>query len=437
LSLLSRLEEVARPDLRRPAIASGAERMTYGALLAAVERRAAELQGRSLVTLDGARPAEFLVDFFAARILRRRALSHPASVPPALREIREAAVREAAARGRGGAVFYSSGSVGPAKAVPLSDSSLEAAALAFEPWAEVRPGDRLAIGLSPAQIFGFVRGALNALLFGAEALFFRPQRDPLAEAERLGASALLLPSALLSLAARHSSPVRLSALRCGGGPVAESDARAVESVRGVPVRAGYGLTESCGLASRQRGDRPRRPGTSGPAAPGMEVAIVREDGRACAPGEPGEIRLRGTAVFEGYLSADDPDPFDAEGRLRTGDAGFLDEAGELCVRGRLAFALRAGNRMLCAEEVEAAIAEHPGVAEAAAAPWERSFGVLVVVRDRSAGLLDEIRAHAHRRLPLFARPRRLLPVSSIPRTASGKVDRLAASQWLSRSTAGG
>jgi fatty-acyl-CoA synthase len=203
------------------------------------------------------------------------------------------------------------------------------------------------------------------------------------------------------------------------------------------VRGGYGLTESSGLGSRQRRDLPSRPGSCGEIAPGIEITIVREDESACVAGEPGEIRLRGAAVFEGYLSAADPDPFDAEGRLRTGDAGFLDEAGELCVRGRLAFALRAGDRLLCAEEVEAAIAEHPGVAEAAAAPWERSFGVLVVVRDGSAALLDEIRAHAHRRLPSFARPRRLLPVSSIPRTASGKVDRLAASQWLSRETAGG
>ena len=53
----------------------------------------------------------------------------------------------------------------------------------------------------------------------------------------------------------------------------------------MPVRAGYGLTESCGLATRQRADRPRRPGTSGLPAPGMEIAVVREDGRACAPGE--------------------------------------------------------------------------------------------------------------------------------------------------------
>lgn len=445
MSLLSRLEKVAREDGSRAAVAAGEERLTYGELLDRIGRRSKELQGHGLpfVVLDGTRPIEFLIDFFAARALGRTVLSHPPQLPASLRALREAAVSAAMADGSGrsrpgnaAAIFYSSGSVGAAKAVPLSDASLEAAAMALAEWGEVRAGDRLAIGLSPAQILGFVRGALNALLFGAEAVFYRPLRDPLAEAERLGAGAALLPSALLPLCARHAAPVRLRALRCGGGPVAEHDAAAVESVRGVPVRAGYGLTETCGLGSRQRGDRPRRPGTSGAVAPGMEVAIVRDDGTACGAGDgmPGEIRLRGPAVFGGYLAPEDPDPFDAEGRLRSGDAGFLDEAGELCVRGRLAFALRSGDRILCAEEVEAAIAEHPGVAEAAAAPWDLSFGVLLVLaaRDGSGALLDEIREHARVRLPVFARPKRMVPVPAIPRTASGKVDRRAATEWLNR-----
>jgi acyl-CoA synthetase (AMP-forming)/AMP-acid ligase II len=315
--------------------------------------------------------------------------------------------------------------------VPLSDDNLVAAALAFVSWGEVGPRDRLAVGLSPAQIFGFVRGALNGLLLGAEVVFFAPRRDPLREAERLGATAVLLPSALLPLAARHTSPVRLSALRCGGGRLSETAADAIERERGVPVRSGYGMTKSDGLAARQPGDRPRRRGSSGRVAPGMEIAIVGEDGRECPAGESGEIRLRGAAVFSGYLSQEDPSPFDGRGRLRTGDVGYLDDAGELCVRGRLAFSLTSGDRMLCAEEVEAAIAEHPGVAAAAAAPFDRVFGVLVVLHDPSEALLEEIRAQAERRLPGFARPRRFLRVEEIPRTPAGKIDRLAASQWLS------
>ena len=437
MSLTDQLADVARDHPRRPALSRGSERLSYAELAAAIDRRAEQMEGVRLVPLDGADALSFVVDFFAARLRGLPAVSHPPSTPSALREARERAILRAPASRTDRTVFYSSGSVGPSKAVPLSDANLSAAALAFTSWGEVRAQDRIAIGLSPAQIFGFVRGVLNALLLGAEATFFSPRRDPLAQAERLGATDLLLPTALLAVAARHRSRVSLSSLRCGGGLLRDADADAIEFVRGVPVRAGYGMTESSGLASRQRQDRPRRPRSSGPAAPGMEVSIVGEDDCVCGPGEAGEIRLGGAAVFGGYLSQDDPSPFDALGRLRTGDAGFLDESGELCVRGRLDFALRSGDRILCAEEVEAAIAEHPGVAEAAAVPLGRAFGVLVVLRDPSETLLEEIREHAENRLPGFARPRRVLGVLAIPRTASGKLDRLAASQWLSRTPSRG
>ena len=112
-------------------------------------------------------------------------------------------------------MFYSSGSVGHGRAVPLTEGNLGAAALAFESWGEVTAV--APIGLSPAQIFGFVRGALNALAVGAEAIFFVPGRDPLEDAAPSGATLALLPSALVALAARHASRPALRALQCGGG----------------------------------------------------------------------------------------------------------------------------------------------------------------------------------------------------------------------------
>ena len=405
--------------------------LTYGAFVEAVERRAEDLgRAPSVVPLEGSDPVGFIVDFFAARSLGLSAIAHPASAPAALREIRKNAAENAAWPPGGATLFFSSGSVGASKAVPLSDENLAAAALAFEPWGEVTSGDRLAVGLSPAQIFAFVRGALNALLLGAEAFFFTPRRDPLEEAAALGATAVLLPSALVSIAARGTSRVALRALRCGGGMLPEAWADAVETVRGVPVRSGYGMTESAGLGARQRGDWPRRAGSCGQIAPGIEISIVGADEADRPPGQAGEIRMRGPAVFSGYLSAEDSSPFDARGRLRTGDVGNLDDAGELHVRGRLSFALAAGDRVVCAEEVEAAIAEHPGVAGAAAAPFERTFGVLVVVHGDSEALLEAVRAHAENRLPGFARPRRILRVDELPLTPAGKIDRAAVSLWL-------
>ena len=375
------------------------------------------------------------MDFFAAGRCGRAAVAQAPSVPAALRALRRSAL-ERRPPPPGSTVFYSSGSVGPGRAVPLSAGNLEAAAIAFLPWAEVGPADRLAIGLSPAQILAFVRGALNALAVGAEAVFFSPHRDPLEDAARLGATKVLLPSALVRLAARHSSRPTLEALLCGGGAPDAAAAETVERVRGVPVRAGYGMTESSGLASRQPLSRPRRAGSAGMPAPGLEVVIAGEDGRSCPPGRSGEIRLSGPAVFSGYLLPEDGSPFDEAGRLRTGDVGVFDEEGELRVRGRLAFALRAGDRILCVEELEAALAEHPSVSEAAAAPLERDYGVLIVSRGGPLEI-DELRAYAEKRLPAFARPRRILAVPALPRTPAGKIDRNAAIRWLTESTNAG
>ncbi|MEX0879882.1 MAG: fatty acid--CoA ligase family protein [Thermoanaerobaculia bacterium] len=431
MSLLARLRDIARKEPGRPALRAGGQRKTYGALVDAIERRADAFgEDDPLVRLDGGDPARFVVDFFAARARGLRAIAHPASAPAALSRMRESAASEADWPAGGATVFFSSGSVGASKAVPVSEANLLAAALAFETWGDVTPADRLAVGLSPAQIFGFVRGALNGLLVGAEAVFFTPRRDPLQEAADLGATTVLLPSALVALAARRSSRVALGALRCGGGLVPEAAADAVETVRGVPVRSGYGMTESAGLGARQRGDRPRRAGSCGEIAPGIEVSIVGGDETDRPGNEAGEIRLSGPAVFSGYLSAEDPSPFDGRGRLRTGDVGHVDGSGELHVHGRLAFSLAAGDRVLCAEEVEAAIAEHPGVAEAAAAPGERAFGVLVVLREDSDALYAAVRAHLESRLPGFARPRRIVRVGALPRTPAGKIDRAAVSRWL-------
>jgi acyl-CoA synthetase (AMP-forming)/AMP-acid ligase II len=434
MSLFERVREVARRAPAARAISAGQRFLTYGDLLESAERRAEELarEGTGWIGLDGGDAPGFLIDFLAAGLSGRAAVAQSQATPPAVRALREARLAEHPPL-PGTTVFYSSGSVGPSRAVPLSAENLEAAARAFESWGEVTADDRLAVGLSPAQIFGFVRGGLNPLAVGAEAIYFSPHRDPLEEAARLGGTKVLLPSALVRLAARHASRPKLHALFCGGGAPDPGAAEAVETVRGVPVRSGYGMTEAAGLASRQPLARPRRSGSAGIPAPGVGVVIAGEDGRLRTDGESGEIRLSGPAVFSGYLSPEDGSPFDAAGRLRTGDVGFFDEDGELRVRGRLAFALAAGDRILCVEEIEAALAEHPSVSEAAAAPLERDYGVLVVFNS-GALEMDALRAFAEKRLPIFARPRRILAVPALPRTPAGKIDRAAAARWLTEST---
>jgi len=440
-AVLDVLAASARRFPSKTALRRGADAVTYEGLLREIDGRAARIAARrDWVALDASDPVAFVADFFAARAAGRGAIAHGAQVPPLLRERRETLLAGwKPAEDVAAAVFFSSGSVGDGKAVPLGDRPLLAAAAGYPSPAEIEPADRVAVGVSTAHVFGFVRGTLHPLSIGAEVVFFSPRRDPLAEAEALGATVVLLAGPHVTLAARASRRARLRAVFSGGGSVAEEAVAAIEERRGVPVRLGYGLTESAGLGSRQRLSAPRRPGTSGLPAAGLSVSIVDPDTGADLPaGRTGEIRLSGESVFSGYAGASigpgsgarHPDPFDARGRLATGDLGYFDEEGELVVRGRREFSLVMQGRTVCAEEIESAIAEHPSISDVAVSPDGDGFAVLFVPRENAAGTAASVREFVQRRLPAFARPRKVISVESLPRNPSGKLDRRIVSSWI-------
>ncbi len=431
--MLAALGDAARRFPGKTALRRGADALTYAGLLREIDARAARIATRGgWVALDAADPFAFVLDFFGARAAGRGAVAHGPQIPVLLRARREGAIAAWNPAATGSVtVFFSSGSVGDGKPVPLGDEQILAAAHGYPAPPEIEPGDRVAVGVSVAHVFGFVRGTVHPLSLGAEVVFFSPRRDPLGEAESLGATIVLLAAPHVALSARSSRRVRLRAAFSGGGSLPDETVAAVEERRGVPVRLGYGLTESAGLGSRQRLSDPRRPGTSGRPAPGLAIAIVDPDsGAELPPGRTGEIRLAGASVFGGYAGSAAPDPFDAHGRLATGDLGYFESEGELVVRGRREFSLVMQGRTVCAEEIETAIAEHPSVSEVAVSPDGNGFALLFVPREGHEDEPETIRAFAERRLPAFARPRKIVRVEALPRNASGKLDRRTVWSWL-------
>jgi len=431
--VLDALQGAARRSPGKTVLRRGADALTYDGLLREIDQRAARIASREgWVALDANDPIAFVADFYAARVANRGAVAHGAQIPVLLRERREdLLVRWRPAAGADRTVFFSSGSVGDGKPVPLGDRELLAAAGGYPAPPEIEPGDRVAVGVSTAHVFGFVRGTLHPISLGAEIVFFSPRRDPLAEAEALGATVVLLAGPHVALAGRPSRRARLRAVFSGGGTLSEDAVAAVEGRRGVPVRLGYGLTESAGLGSRQRLSEKRRPGTSGRPATGLSVAIVDpETGAELPAGRTGEIRLAGESVFPGYAGDSAPNPFDERGRLATGDLGFLDEQGELVVRGRREFSIVMQGRTVCAEEIESAIGELPSISDVAVAPHGEGFAVVFVPRSGEDAAADTIRDFVQRRLPAFARPKKVVAVEALPRNPSGKLDRRVIASWL-------
>src|SRR5262249_57053941 len=104
------------------------------------------------------------------------------------------------------------------------------------------------------------------------------------------------------------------------------------------VVTGYGLTETTGTVSMCRHDDPPDviAGTVGRPLPGVEVRVVDEDGKDVPPGEPGEFLVRGFNVMKGYFNNPEgtAEAVDADGWLRTGDVGIVDDGGNLRITDR-------------------------------------------------------------------------------------------------------
>jgi malonyl-CoA/methylmalonyl-CoA synthetase len=201
-----------------------------------------------------------------------------------------------------------------------------------------------------------------------------------------------------------------------------------QAATGQTILERYGMTE-IGMALSNPLAGPRVPGAVGRPLPGVTVDLVTDDGSACAPGEPGELRVRSPQLFTGYH--DDPDStarsYDAQGRFRTGDTGVRDEAGVIRLLGRTSTdVLKSGGYKLSALEIEDALRAHPAIAEVAVIGlpddvWGDRVTACVVLRAGASLTIDDLRAWSRDRLAPYKQPRELRLLDELPRNALGKV----------------
>ncbi|HLM66875.1 MAG TPA: AMP-binding protein, partial [Longimicrobium sp.] len=247
--------------------------------------------------------------------------------------------------------------------------------------------------------------------------------------------ALTVPTQLLMLAESprwgHHLP-RLRRLVSGGAPCPAALAERVRAA-GYTFREGYGLTE-CGPNCFAIADDEalRRPGSVGWPVPWLEMRLDAGDGREAEAGEPGELLLRGPQVFGGYLRnpAQTADAFTADGWLRTGDLAMRDGDGAYRICGRRKEMYISGGENVFPAEVEAALADCPGVAEAVVVgvpdeKWGEVGRAFVVARADVLLQEAQVVAHARARLAGYKVPKAVFILPEIPRLGSGKPDRRA------------
>jgi oxalate---CoA ligase len=210
----------------------------------------------------------------------------------------------------------------------------------------------------------------------------------------------------------------------------------VEAAFGAPVLEAYGMTEAAHqMASNPLPPRPHFPGSVGTAA-GPQIAIMDDAGMLLAPGELGEVVIRGPNVTAGYESNPEANAKAfTNGWFRTGDQGVLDEAGYLRLTGRLKELINRGGEKISPLEVDAVLMDHPAIAQAItfAMPHDmlgEEVAAAVVLREGSKAEEQELRDFVRSRVADFKVPRVIRILAEIPKGATGKPQRIGLAQKL-------
>ncbi|MGF9660791.1 AMP-binding protein [Arthrobacter crystallopoietes] len=482
------VERRARRQPQRTAIIHGGEHITYGQLLDRIHAAAAFLADQGIRAGDrvvclaenrpevlvalyacsrvgavftplgiAARPAEvqYVLEDLSATALLVSARSAPTALEvvgaeelrvfqleadgqanypsfPHHAEVTPPAVAPAA--GDPALIVYTSGTSGRPKGVVLSHGALFFNAVNVLLGLDIVSEDVTLVNTPLAHIAALNVLSVTTLLKGGTILLddkFDAGRC-LDQIARYRVSTMFAVPSILTLLSQHPGfeAADISSLRwiLGGGAPMPPDLVAEWSGRGIPVLASFGMTEAGPSVSfRRRTDAAGKSQSSGPPALLTDVQIVSLDGQEVPAGQTGEIRVRGPHLASAYWA--NPDATEAmfeDGWLVTGDRGYIDQDGDLCVTGRSKEIIITGGENVDPAEVEHLIARYPGVVEAAVVGrpdelWGEAV-TAVVVSDQPMDLQD-LRDYLRPHLAGFKLPRRLERRDHLPRNAVGKLIR--------------
>lgn len=221
----------------------------------------------------------------------------------------------------------------------------------------------------------------------------------------------------------------LLSLAGGGAQVPPDLVQKIEAqVSTARPSTGYGMTETCGIITSVAGDFfVDKPDSAGPAMPSFEAKCVDDNGETVAPGQVGELWVKGSSVIKGYINRPDATAASiTNGWLHTGDIARIDEDGFIFIVDRKKdMVLRGGENVYCAE-VESAIYRNPAVAECCVfgVPDDRlgeEVGVAVVLKTGVTLSADDLRSHCASIMAKHKVPRYIWFLDEpLPRNASGK-----------------
>jgi long-chain acyl-CoA synthetase len=352
--------------------------------------------------------------------------------------------------------LYTSGTTGRPKGAMLTHDNLlgmrrEAAKnpLAWNQWG---PDDVSLVAMPVAHIGGTGWG-LVGLMNGAKGVVAR-EFDPTKVLDYIEhdhvSKMFMVPAALQIVVrlprAREVDYSRMTHILYGAAPIPLDLLRECMEVFGCGFVQQYGMTETTGTVvylppedHDPAGNKRMR--AAGLPMPGVELKVIDEAGRSLPPDTVGEVAVRSASNMAGYWKLDEATKktVDADGWLRTGDAGYLDEDGYLFIHDRVKDMIISGGENIYPAEVESAVYGHPHVAEVAVIgvpddKWGEAVKAVVAPKPGVTPDADDIIAFARTRIAGFKAPKSVDFVTALPRNASGKILRreLRAPYWEGR-----
>jgi len=344
-----------------------------------------------------------------------------------------------------GLILHTSGTTSRPKIVPLSQKNLAASARNISATLKLEPTDRCMNIMPLFHIHGLIAAVLTSLSAGAS-VYCTPGFNALKVFSWLVDSkpswytaVPTMHQAILGRASRNSEVVanaKLKFIRSSSSSLPPQVMAELEETFGCPVVEAYGMTEATHqMACNPLPPAARKAGTVGIAA-GPEVAIMANDGSLLAPGETGEIVIRGDNVTAGYENNDtaNAEAF-TEGWFRTGDQGVMDDEGYVSITGRLKEIINRGGEKISPREVDEVLMDHPAVGQVVtfAIPHDKlgeEVAAVVVLREGQEATEREIRDFTAQRLADFKVPRKIIFMEEIPKGATGKLQRIGLAEKL-------
>ena len=351
------------------------------------------------------------------------------------------------AAGEPALILHTSGSTGRPKRVPLGHSNLRISAGNVAKTYALGPTDVSLCVMPLFHVHGLVASTLATLATGGAVVvpskftplsFWRIARDHGATWYSAVPTIHQLLLARADKAARPAGAEHLRFIRSCSASLPPQVMHDLEQAFGAPVLEAYGMTEAAHqMASNPLPPAARKPGSVG-AGTGVKVSIMDDQGRHLATGERGEVVIKGPNVITGYENNPEANAVSfVDGWFRTGDQGVLDADGYLTLVGRIKELINRGGEKISPREIDEVLLAHPAVAEAVCfgvphPTWGEEVAAAVVLREATTE--SDLMAYCKDRLADFKRPKHIHITETIPRTATGKIQRRLVAQAFTQAS---